>query len=130
MLEGQLVGGLPGKLRGGDLHIRPPPCPGAGDELVVDRADDGVEAGGGAEDEAGVGALQHQVASCHEHLPRRRRDHFHGLILRRDWSGGAAVSGTAGRAEQRVCGCGGGTEEERWLVGPWSDAALRGLLCC
>ena len=53
---------------------RPHPCPGAGAELVVDRADDGVEAGGGAEDEAGVGALQHQVASRDEHLPRRRRD--------------------------------------------------------
>jgi hypothetical protein len=40
----------------------------------VDGADDGVEAGGGAEDEAGVGALQHQVAPRDEHLPRRRRD--------------------------------------------------------
>jgi hypothetical protein len=54
-------------------RARPHPCPGAGAELVVDRADDGVEAGAGAEDEAGVGALQHQVASRDEHLPRRRR---------------------------------------------------------
>ena len=32
----------------------------------MDRADDGVEAGGGAEDEAGVGALHYQVASWDE----------------------------------------------------------------
>lgn len=83
MLEGQLVGGLPGQLRRGRLHIRPPPCPGAGAGLVVDGADNGVEAGGGAEDEARVGALQHQVAPRDEHLPRRRRDHFHGLLLLR-----------------------------------------------
>jgi hypothetical protein len=49
------------------------PGPGVGGEAVAEGADDGVESGGGAEDEAGVGALQHEVATRDEHLPGRRR---------------------------------------------------------
>ena len=49
------------------------PGPGVVGEAVAEGADDGVEPGGGAEDEAGVGALQHEVAPRDEHLPRRRR---------------------------------------------------------